>query len=166
MNIPSVSDLNQAVEEFSQNIQPLIELGDISSWDGVLLKKREEEIRHLALVLAGHCIALLLLKISHNQSAQEEARKRTQSSRGFHSRSQGKQKLKVLTLGNVEVVLRVSYILSRPGKSNQRKKSRKRGKSRGQGFYPLLRWLGIEEQVSPGTGSVAWASINPFDTWI
>ena len=28
-------------------------------------------------------------------------------------------------------------------------KSGKRGKSNGQGFYPLLRWLGMEERVSP-----------------
>ena len=39
---------------------PLLELGKIEDWSGTELKKREEKIRELVIILAGKCIAILL----------------------------------------------------------------------------------------------------------
>jgi hypothetical protein len=160
MNIAATLDLNQAIETFKQTIAPLLVVGDISSWDGAALKAREEEIRAASLVLAGQVIALLLHELSEHPDSQREANQRTRSSRGFMARSQGKRRVKVLTVGNVAVELKVGYILN--GASQQRRKGKRkagqRGPSQGQGFYPLLRWLGLEEQVSPLVWSVVAAA--------
>ncbi|NJM95219.1 MAG: hypothetical protein HC792_02075 [Acaryochloridaceae cyanobacterium CSU_5_19] len=49
------------------------------------LQEREQAIRHTSLELAGQCIALLLNTLSQAPLAQQQAHKRTESSRGFGS---------------------------------------------------------------------------------
>ena len=100
MTIPATLDLNQAMAAFKQSILPLLAVGDIASWDGPVLKEREESIRQATLVLAGQIIALLMHQLSEHPDSQREAKKRTQSSRGFMATSQGKRRLTILTLFN------------------------------------------------------------------
>jgi hypothetical protein len=163
MTIAAILDLTQAIETFKNKIQTLVQWEDLSDWDGKTFQSREQEIRSSALELAGQCIALLLNGLSQDPLAQQEANQRSQSSRGFGSQRQGKKSLRVKTLGNVEVSMSVNYVLNRgQGKgSGGKKKSAKpgqRGKVRGQGFYPLLRWLGMEEGVTP----LVWSTVASF----
>lgn len=52
------SSLTQLLMSFQGAIAPLLELGKIEDWDGRTLKKREEEIRELVIILGGKCIAI------------------------------------------------------------------------------------------------------------
>jgi hypothetical protein len=163
MTIAAILDLDKAIETFKNKIQTLLLVGDLSDWDGTILQEREQDIRHTALELAGQCIALLLSSLSQEPLAEQEANKRTQESRGFGSQSQGEKQVKIKTLGNVEVSLSVNYVLTRRSKkvTGRKKKSVKpgqRGKATGQGFCPLLRWLGMEERVSP----MVWSTVAMF----
>jgi hypothetical protein len=163
MTIAAILDLDKAIETFKNTIQKLLELGETSEWDGQRLKEQEEQIRQVSLELAGQSIGILLQRLSEDPLAQQQANQRTQSSRGFGSQSQGKKKVIVTTVGNVEVPLWIDYVLSRqPQKdSSKRKKQRKpgqRGKSKGQGFYPFLRWLGMTEKVTP----LVWSTVTSF----
>jgi hypothetical protein len=163
MTIAAILDLDKAIETFKNKIQTLVLVGDLSDWDGTMLQEREQAMRHTALELAGQCIALLLSSLSQEPLAEQEANKQTQASRGFGSQSQGKKQVKLKTLGNVEVILNVNYVLTRRSDkvTGRKKKSAKpghRGKSNGQGFYPLLRWLGMEEGVSP----MVWSTVAMF----
>jgi hypothetical protein len=141
MNIAAILDLDKAIETFKNKIQTLLLVGDLSDWDGTIL----------------------LSSLSQEPLAEQEANKRTQESRGFGSQSQGEKQVKIKTLGNVEVSLSVNYVLTRRSKkaTGRKKKSvkpGKRGKAMGQGFCPLLRWLGMEERVSP----MVWSTVAMF----
>ena len=160
MTIAAILDLEKALEIFSNKIQTLLQWEELSDWDGKRLQEREQEIRHTALELAGQCIALLLNALSQDPLAQQVAHQRTQPSRGFGSQNQGKKQVRVKTVGNVEVSVRVDYVLNRRlGKGRGRKKKSikpgQRGKESGQGFYPFLRWLGMEEKVTP----MVWSTV-------
>lgn len=163
MTIAAILDFEKATERFKNKIQTLLQWDEILDWDGKKLQEREQEIRDTALELAGQCIALLLNALSQAPLAHQEANKRTQSSRGFGSQSQGKKQVKVETLGNVEVSIEVGYILNRrlgrgTGRKKQSTKPGQRGKKKGQGFYPFLRWLGMEERVTP----LVWSTVASF----
>jgi hypothetical protein len=163
MTICAILDLEKAIEIFKHKIQPLLEWGDIREWDGKKLQEREQEIRQTGLELAGQCIALVLKALSESPVAQQESHKRTEPDRGFGSQRQGKKQVRVKTLGNVQVSLRVDYVLKRRSLNIARGKKKpvkpgQRGKEQGQGFYPLLRWLGMEEGVSP----MVWSSVASF----
>ena len=67
------NSLTEAVNNFQREIAPLLELGKVEQWNGKTLKKREENIRESALILAGKCIAFLLKKLANWQAAQERA---------------------------------------------------------------------------------------------
>lgn len=162
MTISAILDLDKALETFKNRIQILLELEELSDWDGKRLQEQEQAIRHTGLELAGHCIAILLHSLSQSPVAQQEATKRTESSRGFGTQSQGKKQVNVKTLGNVELSLNIHYVLRR-GLSNLRGqhqpvKPGQRGKGQGQGFYPFLRWLGMEEGVTP----MVWSTVASF----
>jgi hypothetical protein len=113
MTIAAILDLDKAIETFKNKIQTLLLVGDLSDWDGTMLQEREQAMRHTALELAGQCIALLLSSLSQEPLAEQEANKQTQASRGFGSQSQGKKMVKLKTMGNVEVILNVNYVLTR-----------------------------------------------------
>ncbi|NJM78280.1 MAG: hypothetical protein HC852_23990 [Acaryochloridaceae cyanobacterium RU_4_10] len=73
--------------------------------------------------------------------AQQEANKRTESSRGFGTQSQGKKQVSVKTLGNVES-LNVHHMLRRglghlKGGKHKSVKPGQRGKERGQGILSI-----------------------------
>ena len=163
MTIPAILELEQAIETFKGKIQMLLSLEEVSAWDGKRLQEREQEIRQTGLELAGQCIALLLTSLSQAPLAQQESNKRTESSRGFGSYSQGKKEVRVKTLGNVEMSLSIDYVLKRrsgnvAGGKKKSVKPGQRGKESGQGFYPFLRWLGMEEGVTP----MVWTTVASF----
>jgi len=75
MNFQNIvtSSLAELLITFQGAIAPLLELGKVEDWDGTKLKKREEEIRELVIILAGKCIAILLEKLSKCYEAQQKA---------------------------------------------------------------------------------------------
>jgi hypothetical protein len=160
MTIPANLDLDIAIETFKNKIESLLQCEQFSPWDGKSFQECEQEMRQTGLELVGQCIALLLNTLSQSPLAHEEANKRTQSSRGFGSQSQGTRQVKVETVGNVEVSINIGYVLnrrSRKAKTGKKKstKPNRRGKKSAQGFYPFLRWLGMEEGVTPLVWSTA-----------
>ena len=58
------NSLAEALQDFQLDLAPLLKLGEISEWNGKILKQREEKIREAALTLGGKCIAIKLGKIS------------------------------------------------------------------------------------------------------
>lgn len=151
--IPATLDLTQSLEIFKQKIAKELSLSEISQWDGRTILSLEQKIRQAALILAGECIALLLNKLSHSLEANTIAKKKTAGWRHFRSRGNGRVERQVLCLGNVVVSLRLPYVVERsnklPGKCR---------KIRGQGFCPFLRWLCMEEGITPLVWSTVAAS--------
>lgn len=152
--VSATLDLEQAIDAFRETVTPAIEIGEVHAWDGRTLFQRERQIIQAALVLAGQCIALLLYTLSQSEAADTEATERTKGLRDATSQGHGKRTIRVLTIGNVEVPLRVQYVVKRL-KCGQKRKCGQRRKANGQGFYPLLKWLGIEEQLTP----LVWSTI-------
>jgi hypothetical protein len=159
MTIAAILDLDKVFEVFKDKIGPLLSPEALTSWNGSVLKAQEDLIRGLGLELVGHCIAILLHQLSDDPGVNQAAQEQTQTWRGFGSQSQGKKRVNVTTVGNVSVSLKATYVLTRPprpGKSSG-KKARKRGQrgsSQGQGFYPVLRYLALEEGVTPQVWSM------------
>ena len=149
---PAKRDLDQGIYAFREAVQQALEIGDVTSWNGKKLLMKEAYILQNALVLGGECIALLLHLLATSKEAQEEAPKQTQKVRLADSQGHGNQTEKFLTIGMVEISLRVQYVVRRLWES--KRQVGQRCKSQGEGFYPLLKCLGIEEQVTPLVCSV------------
>ena len=145
-------DLNKSLEEFKENVTKILELSDIENWDGVKIKNKEEEIRNIALILAGQCIAILLYNLSHNTTAISISNNKTQAWRRTKTRNHGYKKRQILTIGNVELNLTLPYVVERNNKNNQK------SKTLNQGFCPFLRWLSMEEGVTP----LVWSNIAKY----
>lgn len=133
-------------------------LDDVSQWDGGrTLKQREQQIRQAALILAGECIALLLHTLAQSSTAHSIAAKQTQGWRSPTTTGNGKRRVQVLTLGNVVVSLWLPYVVERP-KSQSPNQGGKRRKTKGQGFYPFLRWLSMDEHLTP----LVWSTLAQY----
>ena len=137
------NSLAEALQDFQIALAPLFKLGKLSEWNGKILKQRELEIREAALVLGGQCIAILLKKLAAIPEAQSRALTQTQGWWRTKTGKNGSKEQKILTIGNVVINLKLPYVVER--------KSRKdyKNKSKGQGFCPFLRWLGMEKKVTP-----------------
>ncbi len=146
--------LTESLKDFQRDIAPLLELGKVEQWDGKTLKKREEKIRDLALVLAGKCIAILLYQLSKWDESQERAVAQTKGWWRKKTRKNGTKDWTILTVGNVKVTLKLPYVVERSSQS------RKRKKPTNPGFCPFLRWLGLEERVTP----LVWSTIAEYGT--
>lgn len=146
-------DLEEAIRLFREEVQEALEIGEISDWDGRLLLIREMQIAQAALRLAGQCIALLLYLLSISKEANAQASQRTWHLRHVGSQGDGKRPVKIETIGKVEVTLRLQYVVKRD--SSITRKRGQRGRTRGQGFYPFLMWLGIQERISHLVWTVA-----------
>jgi hypothetical protein len=135
----STFDLSKSLEHFQEKVTKLLELTNISEFDGQALKVREEKIRQSALILAGECIALLLNNLSKSQEFLDKAMQQTQG--WWHDKTQkhGCKKRQILTVGNVEVTLQLPYVVERQNQPNKDKKSLH------EGFCPFLRYLGMSE---------------------
>lgn len=156
-NIPATLDLAQSLKTFEETIAKALALSDIREWDGRTLKQREQQIRQAALILAGQCIALLLHNLAQSKEAQATAARQTQGWRLPTSTGDGKRRVQVLTLGNVVVSLWLSYVVERP-KSQSPSSAGKRRKPKGQGFYPFLRWLSMDEHITP----LVWSTLAQY----
>lgn len=132
-------------------------MGDTQKWDGRTLKAREQQIRQAALVLAGQCIALLLHTLAQSREAQTTAAEQTQGWRTPNSTGDGKRPVKILTVGNVVVTLQLPYVVERLEQQSS-KPGVKRRKVKGQGFYPFLRWLSIDNHITP----LVWSTLAQY----
>jgi len=149
--IPALLNLDAALEEFRSTVNPLLEVGEKSDWDGPQLLAREQAILRAALILAGQCTALLLTRLVSSLQVQQTARECTQSLRQPTSAGHGNRRVNVTVIGGVSVPLLVEYVVARkPRKSRGRKrKPGRRVAARQQGFYPVLALLGIADRLSP-----------------
>ncbi len=175
--IPAILDLEQAIDELRQTIQPLIDPSQEKSWDGVQLKRKEAAILQACLQLAGHCIAILIYQLVLSQSVQMSANVRATGKAGLHYTSEGFKEVTISLIGGVEVRVPTRYKLARKARKGQgRKKKRgKRGKKNGQGFYPVLVLLGISERTTPfvrsyvtqaATQSPSFEQARPVVAWL
>jgi hypothetical protein len=156
-NIPATLDLAQSFQIFEGTIAKALVLGDVSKWDGRTLKEREQQIRQAALILAGQCIALLLHTLSQSSTAHTTAATQTQGWRLSTSMGHGQRRVQVLTLGNVVVSLWLPYVVERPPNPGH-SEARKRKQQKGQGFYPFLRWLSMDERITP----LVWSTLAEY----
>ncbi len=148
-------DLNKSIVDFQETVIQLLALSsNVSDWDGRTIRDKEQKIREASLILAGQCTALLLYNLSQLKSAQETAISQTRGWWRAKSRKHGKCWRQVLTMGNVTVSLHLPYVVER------RLKPKGKRKSRHQGFCPFLRWLGMEEGVTP----LVWSTIAQYGT--
>ncbi|MEO1523723.1 MAG: ISLre2 family transposase, partial [Cyanobacteria bacterium J06633_2] len=132
-----------------------LRIGDIGNWDGETLREREASIRQTSLVLAGQCVALLIHRLVQHPSAHQEASERTTSMRHAGGIGVGRQWIRVTTIANVMLNLRLPYIR---GASKKRRKGRRvgqRGTGIKGGYYPFLEWLGMGEHVTP----LVWTTV-------
>ena len=146
--------LTKSLQDFQQAIAPLLELGKVEQWDGRTLLKREEKIREAALILGGKCIAIVLKKLSYCHEVQLRAINQTQGWWRKKTGKNGSKKCQILTIGNVIVNLKLPYVVERKTRSYYQKKPK------GQGFCPFLRWLGLEQKVTP----LVWSTIAEYGT--
>ncbi|QFS51653.1 hypothetical protein [Nostoc sphaeroides] len=71
--IDATLDLAKSLKDFEIQVTKLLELTNVSVWDGQVFKEREQKIRDSALILAGQCIALFLYNLSQSQSVLDTA---------------------------------------------------------------------------------------------
>jgi hypothetical protein len=153
-NVEANFDLNKSISAFLSNVQELLEIKEVSTWDGNTFREREEKIRDATLVLAGQCIGLLLYNLSQSPEAQATAKEKTRGwwlGRKLRNLNCSRE---ILTLGNVIVKLKLPYMLER----GQRQPGEK--KKINEGFCPFLSWLGMVEGVTP----LAWSTIAKYGT--
>lgn len=156
-NISATLNLAKSLQSFEETVTSVLALGDVSKWDGRALKQREQQIRQAALILAGQCIALLLHTLAQSNIAHTTAATQTQGWRTLISTGHGKRRVQVLTLGNVVVSLWLPYVVERhtsPGQSEGRKPKQLKG----QGFYPFLRWLSMDDHITP----LVWSTLAQY----
>ena len=154
--IPAVLDLDKAITSFRESVLEAMNLGDLSRWDGTVLRQREQGIRQASLELAGQCIALLLNCLVSDSQTHQEANTRTQGLRRSGSMGMGTQAVTVQTVGNVSLRLQIPYIQGRSSKrGKQKRQSGQRGKASRDSFYPFLTWLGMSERVTP----LVWTTV-------
>lgn len=156
-NIPATLDLAQSLQHFQQTVAEVMTLGDVSKWDGRELREREQQIRQAALMLAGQCIALLLYTLTQSSAAHTTAANQTRGWRSPKSTGDGKRRVQVLTLGNVVVSLWLPYVVERPTNLDT-KPGVKRRKPKGQGFFPFLRWLSMDDHITP----LVWSTLAQY----
>ena len=143
-SIYSTFDLSKSLSAFQEKVTKLLELTNTPEWDGQILKEREENIRESALTLAGECLALLIHSLSKSQEVLDKAMQQTQG--WWHNKTQkhGYKKRQILTVGNVEVTLKLPYVVERQKQPNKNKQSLN------EGFSPFLRCLGMSEGLTQG----------------
>lgn len=147
-------NLNQSLENFQFLISELLELSNLNQWSGTIIKDREERIREAALILAGQCIAILLNNLSNSTEAREISLKETQGWWRTKTRKNGLKTWRILTVGNVVAELKLPYVVEIKTRKDYQKKTK------GQGFCPFLRWLGMEKGVTP----YVWSTTAKYGT--
>ena len=175
--IPALLDLEKAIDEFRRRVKVLIDPQSEPDWDGVKLKSREWAIYLEALRLAGQCIAILIFRLVMEESVQMAAQGRCLGQAGLHYSCEGFREVPITLIGGVEVRVLTQYKLARKARegSGRKKKQGKRGKSEGQGFYPVLNLLGIRERTTPlvrcyvsqaATQASSFEQARPMVSWL
>ncbi len=176
VGISAILDFESAMRDFQSKVRPLIDLTQEKEWDGMELKQTEWAILQASLVLAGHCIAILLHNLTLSQTIQAAAQERARGKPGMTYTNQSIKEVPITLIGGVVVRVLVRYKLirkSRKSKGRRRRKG-KRGKSKGQGYYPELVLLGIADGVSPlircltaqaGTQATSFEQAKPWLEW-
>ena len=98
-----------------------------------------------------------MYNLSQSREAHSTAVQLTQGWRLPTSTGDGKRQVKILTLGNVVVSLWLPYIVERPQRPNT-KQSAKLKKTKGQGLYPFLRWLSMDDHLTP----LVWSTLAQY----
>jgi len=175
--IPAILDLEQAIDAFRQTVKPLLDPTREENWDGTKLQAKEWAILQAGLQLVGHCIAILISQLVLAESVKLAASLRVPGVSGLNYVNQAFKTVTITLIGGVQVQVTTLYKLSRnrqKGRGRRRKRG-KRGKSHGQGFYPVLVLLGIREGVSPllrclvsqaATQAVSFEQAQPWVTWL
>ncbi|MDZ7970438.1 MAG: ISLre2 family transposase [Nostoc sp. DedSLP03] len=145
-------DLSTLLSKFKEKVTKLLDIKNLSEWSAQSFKDTEEEIRNTALNLAGECVAVLLNKLANSQSALDTAISQTKSMSNQVMRKHGNYTKHILTVGNVKVTLSLPYMVERHQRSHQK------GKYLKLGFCPFLKWLGIEEGLTP----LVWTTITKY----
>jgi hypothetical protein len=145
-------NLSQSVEEFQVSIKELFKLDNVTEWTGRTIKEREEKIREAALILAGQCVAILVDNLSKSKEAKETALNLTKGWWRKKTKKNGYKTWQILTVGNVIVNLKLPYVVE------IKKRKDYKIKPKGQGFCPFLRWLGMEESVTP----YVWSTLAKY----
>jgi hypothetical protein len=119
---PAILDLEKAIDEFRQAVQPLIDPEPETNWDGVKLKGREQDILRAGLRLVGHCIAILIYQLVLSQSVQLAANLRATGKTGLHYTSEGFKEVPITLIGGVEVRVPTLYKLARKARKGRGRK--------------------------------------------
>ncbi|WP_109013000.1 ISLre2 family transposase [Nostoc commune] len=151
-SICATLDLSKSLSNFSSEATKCLELTNITEWNGKILEERERQIREIALILAGQCIAILLYNLSQSQSANQTAMNKTKGWWDSNMQKHGYRKRQILTVGNVLVTLKLPYMVKR--KSTPTTKN----KIPTQGFCPLLKWLGMSDGLTP----LVWSTVAQY----
>ena len=120
-NIDATLDLAKSLKDFEAQVTKLLELTNVSEWNGQVLKEKEQKIRDSALILAGQCIALFLYNLSQSQDALDTAITQTQGCEYPKTHKHGLRKRQILTVGNVLVTLNLPYLVTRTEKNDKNK---------------------------------------------
>ncbi len=147
-------NLNQSIHNFQVNITELLQLNNLAQWNGITLKEREEKIREAALILAGQCIGILLNNLSKSEEVAETAIHCTKGWWRTKTKKNGLKTRTILTVGNVIINLKLPYVVEIKTRKDYKRKLK------GQGFFPFLRWLGMESGVTP----YVWSNIAKYGT--
>lgn len=159
-NTCATLDLKKSLDTFQSHVTKLLDFTNLTEWDGKKFKEREEEIRNQALILAGQCISLLLYKLSTNQKVLDYSVEQIQTKQNLTNLKRGYKKRQIITVGNVEVILKLPYVVERDIPKNQSGNTTKKTKIKTatQGFYPFLKWLGMSDGITP----LVWSTIAKY----
>lgn len=160
-NIYATLDLNKSLNTFKLNVTKLLDFNDLAEWKGEKFQERESEIRNQALILAGQCISILLYKLSINQKVLDYSIEQTSSEKNLNIEKRGYKIRQILTVGNVEVNLKLPYLVERhiaKKKPTHTSSKRTKVKTKSSGYYPFLKWLGMPEGITP----LVWATTTKY----
>jgi len=174
--IPAILDLQTIMLDFQAKVQPLLDPAQEEEWDGMKLKQKEASILQVGLMLAGHCMAILLHRLTLSQSVQAAAEERAKGKPNITYTNQQFKEVPVTLIGGITVRLLTRYKLARKSRKSVGRKRKKggRGKSNGQGYYPELVLLGIGDGVGPlvrcltaqaGTQAASFEQAKPWLEW-
>ncbi|MEH1770979.1 MAG: hypothetical protein V7L30_32030, partial [Nostoc sp.] len=121
--IDATLDLAKSLKDFEIQVTKLLELTNVSVWDGQVFKEREQKIRDSALILAGQCIALFLYNLSQSQDALDTAMTQTRLWSQPTTQRHGYRTRQILTIGNVLVNLKLPYLVTISEKKDKNKSS-------------------------------------------
>lgn len=149
---PAILDLEKAIDEFRQDILPLIDPTQEQNWDGVKLKSKELAILQAGLRLVGHCIALLIYRLVLTQSVQMAANLRSPGQAGLHYTSEGFKEVPITLIGGVEVRVPTLYKLARKARKGRGRKKNGGNGGRAKGRASIRCWS-------------CWASVSAPRPW-